>query len=84
MVPITDVMFLASKPRKIFFFRSYFVLIEYIIYFLYYKNLFLARPKPSTSTVKSRLNSDNGTVTRSRPAAAIPSRTAAPPVSAGK
>jgi hypothetical protein len=80
MVPITDVMFLASKPRKIFFF-----LIEYIIDLIYYKiKLFLARPKPLTSTVKSRINSDNGTISRSRPGAGIPARIATAPASTGK
>lgn len=46
--------------------------------------LFLARPKPSTSTVKSRINSDNGTISRSRAGGAIPPRTNTTPISAGK
>lgn len=82
MVPITDMMFLASKPRKIlpFFFLLliYYIVREKNIY------LFLARPKPSTSTVKSRINSDNGTISRSRAGGAIPPRTNTTPISAGK
>jgi CLIP-associating protein 1/2 len=41
-----------------------------------------ARPKPATSTVKSRLNSDNATISRSRPGPGIPTRTPTAPVSA--
>ncbi|CAF2342408.1 unnamed protein product [Rotaria sp. Silwood2] len=44
-----------------------------------------ARPKPpSSSGVKSRLNSDNGTSSRSRPAVGIPTRHVTASISAGK
>jgi hypothetical protein len=88
MVPIADVMFLASKPRKILrFFLCDKRIDSLFVRFYFYQNLFLARPKPSTSTstVKSRLNSDNGASARSRPGAGIPSRNvASTPLSAGK
>ncbi|CAF4653750.1 unnamed protein product [Rotaria sp. Silwood1] len=41
-----------------------------------------ARPKPPSSAVKSRLNSDNGTSSRSRPAGGIPTRNLAASISA--
>ncbi|CAF1338152.1 unnamed protein product [Rotaria magnacalcarata] len=41
-----------------------------------------ARPKPPPSTIKSRLNSDNGTSSRSRPAGGIPTRNVSASMSA--
>ncbi|CAF5157380.1 unnamed protein product, partial [Rotaria magnacalcarata] len=40
------------------------------------------RPKPPPSTIKSRLNSDNGTSSRSRPAGGIPTRNVSASMSA--
>ena len=94
MVPITDVMFLATKPRKIFlvflslsFNQIALFIIQYIYVCVYVsiKNLFLARPKPSTSSaIKPRLNNDISASSRSRPATGILARNIPIPVSAGK
>jgi hypothetical protein len=63
MLSIIDT-FLTSKPRKI-------ILID----FIFISNLFLARPK--SATVRSRLNSDSSTSSRSKPSGGIPTRTTA-------
>jgi len=63
MLSIIDT-FLTSKPRKI-------ILID----FIFISNLFLARPK--SATVRSRLNSDSSTSSRSKPSCGIPTRTTA-------
>ena len=93
MVPTIDVIYLASKPRKICHVPSRHRFLQEAI-FLFFSfdedddddvnvDLFLARPKPSssTTTVKSRLNSDQNSASRSRPGV---TGAGTVPVSAGK
>ena len=91
MVPTIDVIYLASKPRKIchVLSRHQYLQEAIFLFFSFDENddgnvrLFLARPKPSssTTTVKSRLNSDQNGASRSRPGV---TSTGTVPVSAGK
>lgn len=95
MVPTIDVIYLASKPRKICHFLFLInIFLEAIFFFFSFDDddrcdnvhflfLILARPKPSpsTTTVKSRLNSGQNGLSRTRPGV---TSTTSVPVSAGK